>query len=118
MSETDRTAILAQCQRYGDAFNEANSSLMSGVFADNCIIHGSLNGEDWIGDPVALGAFCDANPPGKESGMSIEADILGLSGVSAAVRVTVRDYHGQSFTDFFAMQKSEGVWRVVGKAFS
>ena len=64
------------------------------------------------------GPSATPTPPGKESGMSIEADILGLSGVSAAVRVTVRDYHGQSFTDFFAMQKSEGVWRVVGKAFS
>ena len=38
MSETDRTAILAQCQRYGDAFNEANSSLMSGtiIALHNC----------------------------------------------------------------------------------
>jgi len=119
MSEnrSEEQSIIDICQKYIDAFNNANSSLMEGVFLPDAIIHGAFGGDVWVGKIADLADFCDANLPGRDSNMTADIKVLDIINVSAAVRVDVKDYHGQFFTDFFAMQKIDNNWTIVGKVF-
>lgn len=114
----DKEAIITQCKRYTDAFRAADSSLMEGLFLDTAVIYGNVNGQEWVGDYRKLAEFCDTNPPIKKSQRPNEIVVLGGSGSSAAVKVEVEDHAGRIFSEFFAMQKIDGRWIVVGKAFS
>lgn len=117
----DRAAsdeIRAQCQKYLDAIYNGDGSLMDGLFHEKALVYGNMGGTDWVGDGTGLAAICDNSPPGRDSGMTGDIRILALYGHSAAVEVVVRDYNGSGSTDFFAMQKVDGVWQVVGKSFS
>ncbi|NIB44890.1 nuclear transport factor 2 family protein [Pseudomaricurvus alkylphenolicus] len=117
-SNQEEATIVQLCQKYVDAFSEANSQLMAGVFHETAAIHGHVQGEVWIGDAVALAAFCDSNPPGRETNMTGDIEVLDIFDNSAAVKVAINSYHGLAFTDYFVLQKTDGTWSVVGKSFS
>jgi len=114
----EKEAIVNLCQKYVNAFSEADSNLMKGVFHESAAIHGHVKGDVWVGDAQALGAFCDANPPGKESDMTSKIEVLDIFDCSAAVKVEIKSYHGLDLTDYFVLQKTDSVWSVVGKSFS
>ena len=44
-------------------------------------------------------------------------DVLAIEGTAAAVRVTLEDWHGLSFTDFHELIKEDGQWKIVAKVF-
>ncbi|MEZ5929866.1 MAG: nuclear transport factor 2 family protein [Parvularculaceae bacterium] len=115
---TDESLIRAACENYVRAFLSANSALMKGVFHDDALICGSIAGQDWVGDPAALAAMCDSNPPSAQEVSPGAVSILAIAGSSAAVRLDVKTDAGVKFAEFFVMQKIEDDWRVVGKAFS
>ncbi|PQA86543.1 nuclear transport factor 2 family protein [Hyphococcus luteus] len=115
----DQDLIKAECEKYIRAFLSADSRLMDGVFHERAFIYGAIAGEDWSGDPKALAQFCDSAPPSAQQDVPPGAiTVLALAGNSAAVRVDVQTDAGLSFAEFFVMQKIDGAWRVVGKAFS
>jgi len=118
MNDADKEAIASVIASYRNAFLHANSSHLMEVFHPDCSIQGIVGGEAWVGDRDALATFCDSNPPGSESGMEVDYQILDAAGDSAAVKAEVSNYHGIGFVDFLAMQKTDGKWWVVGKAFS
>ena len=115
---TDESLIRAACENYVRAFLAAKSAFMKGVFHEDALICGSILGQDWVGDPVALAAMCDSNAPSAQDVSPDAVTILAIAGASAAVRLDVATDAGVKFAEFFVMQKIKDDWRVVGKAFS
>ena len=57
----------------------------------------------------------DAFPPAPDT--LARVDVLSIEGTATAIRVTLENWHGLSFTDFHNLIKEDGQWKIVAKVF-
>ena len=111
----DYEEVLAVVGKYTDGCKVGKSDIMKPAFTANALMYGYLNGEYYNGSIEALYGAVDAF--GAAPDTLARVDVLSIEGTAAAVRVTLENWHGLSFTDFHNLIKEDGQWKIVAKVF-
>ena len=61
--------------------------------------------------------FDGVDKAGKTSARAI-IDVLDVVNDVAAIRITMKDWHGQNFVDFHLLRKDSDGWKIIAKVFT
>lgn len=102
-------------ERYSLAARRGDSSLVAGSFLEDARVRGSIDGVIVDCSAAQFLTFIDESGPSP----TLEADIIWFDavGTSAMVRVDCRNWHAIHYTDFLALIRRDGAWRIAGKTF-
>jgi hypothetical protein len=114
---TERGAITSVVQLYVDGARTGEADKLKQAFDERAWMFGSLGGQR-VDIPIAqMIEMATAQPMGE----SYEAHITSVEQVGDAARVTIEEtgcWGSVSFTDFFALSKIDGNWKIVSKTFA
>lgn len=114
---TDRDAITSVVQLYIDGARTGDTEKVKAAFDDRAWMFGSL-GSQRVDIPIAeMIDMVGAQPMGE----TYEARITSVEQVGDAATATLEEtgcWGSVSFTDFFALSKIDGDWKIVSKTFA
>ena len=111
----DFDAIARIIHRYIDGAISGKGDDMRPAFADGATIFGYA-GEDLLAGPIELlFDWNDQNGPATE----LQARIASIDLVEtvATVRLELKNWTGNRFTDLFTLLKIDGEWKIINKVF-
>ena len=114
---TERGAITSVVELYIAGVRMGEADKLKQAFDERAWMFGSLGGQR-VDIPIAqMIEMAAARPMGE----SYEAHITSVEQVGDAARVTIEEtgcWGSVSFTDFFALSKIDGDWKIVSKTFA
>ncbi len=111
----DYDAIARAIHRYIDGAIAGKGEDMKPAFHEGATIFGYV-GEDLLAGPIQLlFDWNDQNGPATE----LQARIASIDIVNsvAAVRLELKNWTGNRFTDLFTLLKVDGEWKIMNKVF-
>ena len=111
----DYDAIARAIHRYIDAAIAGSGDDMKPAFHEAATVFGYV-GEDLLAGPIQLlFEWNDQNGPATE----LQARIVNIDIVSsvATVRLELKNWTGNRFTDLFTLLKVDGEWKIMNKVF-
>ena len=116
----DETDVVAVIKRYIESYINADIPVLRGVFANDAVMNGYVEGRLVTGTPDPFIRQVESNPPLKSSGFELNYKIEHISITNNAASVILRETEfGQyNFTDYMHLLKRDGVWKIISKTFS
>jgi len=119
MATEDEAAIRAVVQAYVDGSRSGDAEQLRGAFHPDARMYGSLGGQRMdlpIEEFVKVASGQPADVDGK-----YEARIVSVEQVGDAATAAIEEtgfWGTLSFTDFFALSRFDGSWKIVNKTFA
>ncbi|KAI9764932.1 MAG: hypothetical protein M1840_007957 [Geoglossum simile] len=109
-------AVIAAARCYIEAMDQGSSKRAREGFHPDGGIYGYVDGEFKGGSISNFFEYLDQNPQGHK--MKAHLDVIAITPSTAIVKVEVEMDHPETdYTDFMAMVKVDGNWRIVAKIF-
>ena len=108
----DYEEIVAIAETFVEGLRDGDPDLMMAAFHDAAVAFGISEGELTAGPARDLhGVITEL---GAAPGLRSHIDVLAVTPTTAIVRVEIeKDALGKDYTDFYAMLKQDGAWRIV-----
>jgi hypothetical protein len=119
VADTERSAITEVLQRYIDGSRHGDADLLRRAFHPDARMFGSIAGQR-MDAPIEEFFSVAAGRPADVDG-TYEARIVALEQVGDAATAAIEEtgfWGTLSFTDFFALTRVDGEWKIVNKTFA
>ena len=119
VAAAEQTAITQVVQAYIDGSRSGDADALRGAFHPDARMYGSIAGQRFdlpIEEFIALASGRPADLDG-----TYEARIVSVEQVGDAATAAIEEtgfWGTLSFTDFFALSRIDGDWRIVNKTFA
>ena len=107
--------IVNALQPYFEGGRTGNGQLMITAFYDHAHVVGSMDGGFMNVNRTDFGKGMDAF--GAAEDMQYHIAMIDISGPAAVVKLEITNWVGFRFTDFFAMYKKDGEWKISAKVY-
>ncbi|WP_394748869.1 nuclear transport factor 2 family protein [Spongiimicrobium salis] len=107
--------IVNALKPYFEGGRKGDGQLMVTAFYDHAHVVGSMDGEFMNANMEDFGKGMDSF--GAANDMQYHIAWIDISGPAAAVKLEITNWVGFRFTDFFAMYKKDGEWKISAKVY-
>lgn len=122
MSEfsNDEADVVAVIERYIEGYFNADIPVLRGVFADDAVMNGYVDGRLVTGTPEPFIRQVESNPSLKSSGVELKYNIEHISITNNAASVVIREneFGRFNFADYMHLLKRDGAWKIISKTFT
>jgi Putative lumazine-binding len=109
--------ILACLNSYIEGAINGKSEPIKQVMHEDAQIFGYLEGELFAGPMELLYNYVDDNE-GAGDALTWSTSYIDETNGVACTKVTIKNWHGHNFTDYFTLFKINGFWKIMNKVFS
>ena len=112
----DYEAIMGTMKTYVEAFRTGDIELLRSVFHTDAIMHGYW--DDFLVQGPITNLFASVERAGAAPNLTAQTSILDKTTTIATVRNEIEaNATGDTFTEYHALLKADGQWKIVSKLF-
>jgi hypothetical protein len=119
VSDAQYTAITQVVQAYIEGSRSGDADLLRGAFHPDARMYGSIAGQRFDLPIQEFFALTSSQPADVDG--TYEARIVSVEQVGDAATAAIEEtgfWGSLCFTDFFALSRFEGEWKIVNKTFA